>query len=806
MKISLNWLREFTFIPDNVDPQSLGKLFTAHTAEVEQVESEGASFDKMVVGQILEVNPHPNADKLRITRTNVGGEILQIVCGAPNIFAGQFVPVALPGSKVRWHGEGDLITLEPTKIRGVESYGMICAAEEIGLPPAGDGIVDLSALNPKAGTPLAEIFGKNDTVLTVDNKSLTHRPDLWGHYGIAREMSAIFKLPLKAINTDVAIPAQGESPNIEVKGKKICPRYIGIYVDGIKVDPSPEWLQKKLNTIGYKSISNIVDVTNLVMAEIGQPLHAFDATKIDTGIIVRNAKKNEKIKTLDGQERTLSEEMLVIADHKKALAIAGVMGGEDSEINNDTTKILIESANFDPSSVRKTSVKIGLRTEAVQRFEKSLDPNLAETAIKLACKYILEICPTARICGPAVDIKNYKEKKNIVSVNLKRVLSKIGVAISTEEIIDILTRLEFKPTLASKDKLKVEIPSFRATKDISIEDDLVEEIARMHGYNNITPVLPDLPIRLPIANIERKLKHKSRQIFAEALGFDEVYNHSFYSLIEIKKCHLIEEAHLQLLNYLSEDQTHLRTSLLPNILKNIGQNLKQFNEFKLFEIGHTYTNLQEFFPLEEKKICAAVVLSKKNQTDPFYIAKGALETYLKLIGFNTNTLKMDRISVCPYAHPNKLASFKLKKDDTEIARIFELHPSISKNYDLTSAKIAIIEVNFSAMVKEPFTATKFKAIPKFPGIRFDVSVSIDKKIEIGTVEKSIANCDKNLIKEVKLFDLYEGPNVDHDKKALAFSILLQSPERTLTDEEMKATQQKVFTKLTEIGGEIRGSK
>lgn len=806
MKISLNWLREYTFIPDNIDPQSLGKLFTAHTAEVEQVESEGASFDKMVVGQILEVNPHPNADKLRITRTNVGGEILQIVCGAPNIFAGQFVPVALPGSKVRWHGEGDLITLEPTKIRGVESYGMICAAEEIGLPKAGDGIVDLSELNPKAGTPLAELFGKNDTVLTVDNKSLTHRPDLWGHYGIAREVSAIFKSPLKPLDTELAIPAQGDSPNIEVKAKKLCSRYIGIYVDGIKIGPSPAWLQKKLTTIGYRSINNIVDVTNLVMAEVGQPLHAFDASKIETGIVVRNAKNEEKIKTLDGTERVLTNEMLVIADHKKPLAIAGVMGGENSEIYADTTRIMIESASFDPSSVRKTSVKIGLRTEAVQRFEKSLDPNLAETAMKLACKYILEVCPTAKIAGPATDIKNYKDKKTIVSVNLKRVLSKIGATISTEEIIDILTRLEFKPTLTSKDKLKVEVPSFRATKDISIEDDLVEEIARMHGYTNIVPVLPDLPIRLPLANIERKLKHKSRQIFAEALGFDEVYNHSFYSSEEIKKCHLIEEAHLQLLNYLSEDQTHLRTSLLPNLLKNIVENLKQFNEFKLFEIGHTYTNLQEYFPVEEKKICAAVVLNKKAQNYPFYIAKGSLETYLKLIGFNTNTLKIDRISACPYAHPNKLASYKLKKDDTEIARIFELHPSISKNYDLTQAKIAVIEINFTALVKEPFAATKFKPIPKFPGIRFDVSIAIDKNVEIGTVEKSILNCDKNLIKEVKLFDLYQGPNVAHDKKALAFSILLQSPERTLTDEEMKSIQQKVFAKLTEMGGKIRGGK
>ncbi len=819
MKISLNWIKEFVDIPKNLTPQALSRLFTLHTAEIEGFEDQAKDFENMVIGKILEILPHPNATKLQITKTDVGKETLQIVCGASNIKVGMLVPVALIGSKVRWHGEGELITLEKAKIRDVESYGMISAAEEIGLGKPGeksDGILDLSNTNAAAGTPLAEIFGKNDIIFTVDNKSLTHRPDLWGHYGIAREMAAITKNPLKPIQPHVNFPpAITAEPNsaFQVKAKKLCFRYIGVPIDGIKIEPSPDWMQKKLQSIGYRPINNIVDITNYVMAELGQPLHAFDADKIEGGIIVRTAKSNEEITTLDGITRKLDSEMLLIADHKKAIAIAGVMGGNNSEIDATTTRIILEAATFQPSSVRKTSVKLGLRTEAVQRFEKSLDPHLAQQAAYRTIELILQICPSAKVVSAPIDIKNFKDKKITVNVDLKKLTSKIGKNIETTEIKDILERLEFKVELKGK-KIRVEVPTFRATKDINIEDDLVEEVARMHGYDNIEPQLPELPIKLPPENRERKLKHFARQILAYGLGFNEVYNYSFYSLKDIQKALIPEELHVKIKNYLSEDQTHLRVSLVPNMLKNIAHNLKNFDQFKLFEVGRTYQDLQEYFPLEEKKICGVIVRNKKLKVtnsplsqEIFYEAKGALESFLGQFHLAGIGLRKGQ-TLCTYAHPNKYAEYYFKghDDTTALARVFELHPLVAKNHDIENTNIAIFEINFTQLAAAQQKETKYTPLPKFPEIEIDISVLMNHDAEIGAIQKTIANIDKNLIHSVELFDFYQGQGIPENKKALACKVILRANDRTLTDEEMKHIQQAIFAALQNMGGEIRGLK
>jgi len=811
MKISLNWLREFVNIPKDTDAHKLAMLFTIRTAEVETVQNQAGDFDNIVVGQILEIHPHPNADKLKVTKTSVGKETLQIVCGGTNIREGQYVAVAMLGAKVKWHGEGEPVVMQKAKIRDVESYGMICAGEEIGIeqnnnPDAGASpILDLSALKPAVGMSIAELLEKDDTILTVDNKSLTHRPDLWGHYGIAREVAAITGEKLKPIKTTVKFPAKGSAFDVEVKDPELCPRYIGIKIDGITVEPSPQWMQKRLQALGYRPINNIVDITNYVMAELGQPLHAFDVEKLDGGIIVRRAKEGEKITTLDKIERKLPKDTLVIADHKKAVAIAGVMGGNNSEIGASTVSILLEAANFHPSSVRKTSVKLGLRTEAVQRFEKSLDPHLAETGADRACELILQICPGATIAGPKTDVKNFKDKNIAVTVDLARVFSKIGVEIPVKKVIAMLEKLEFKITPLAGTKIKVEVPSFRATKDVSIEDDLVEEIARMYGYENIEPMLPELPIKLPMENRERTKKHFAREILAYGMGFNEVYNYSFYSKNDIRKALLPEELHILVENFLSEDQTHLRISLIPNLLKNVAHNLKNMDNFKIFEIGRTYEDLQEYFPKEEKKICGVIVKNKKTKGEVFYEAKGALETFLNTFRIPGTEMRKGE-SLCTFAHPNKYAGYYLKKNGEEIARVFELHPLIAKNYEVDNAKIGVFEINFTKLMEVEPKETRYKSIPKFPGITIDISVLIDKNREIGSLHKAIQSADKQLIKEIKLFDIYEGSNIPRDKKALAFSIHFRADDRTLTDEESKKVQEKIFTELQKLGGEIRGMK
>ncbi|NIA02029.1 MAG: phenylalanine--tRNA ligase subunit beta, partial [Nitrospirae bacterium] len=627
MYVSLDWLKDFVEIPGNLDPKDLADELTLKTAETEGVMNDAEKFENMVVGHVTELHPHPNADKLKLAKVSIGKDSHQIVCGGKNLKEGMYVAVALPKSKVRWHGEGDLVTLEKAKIRGEESYGMICQSAEIGLDNPDEGpedILDLSSQKPTPGTPLAELFGGDDTVIEFDNKSLTHRPDLWGHYGIAREIAAIKGFKFKELKPKFKAPAKGETVDVKIEDYDLCPRYCGLIINNIKVEDSPNWLKKRLKATGHGNHNNIVDVTNYVMTELGQPMHAFDKNYIKKGIVVRHAKKGEKITSLDGKKRELTQNMLVIADHEKPIAIAGIMGGENSEINSGTTSIILESANFNAASIRKTSTKLGVRTDAVQRFEKSLDPHMAQLAIERAAEIILDICPGSEIAGPMTDNEKFNKKPIKIKLDTDKTRSKIGVDISDKDIKKILESLEFEVS----NGFEVTVPSFRSTKDVLIEDDLIEEVARIYGYENIPASLPMLPTKLPEENTERFKKHRARDLFSHSLGFDEVYNYSFYGINEIKNTLLSEEGHIKLLNYLSEDQTHMRTSLTPNLLKNLQLNIKYFDNVKLYEIGRTYKEIGEYFPLEEKFVGGAI-LQKGKTDEPFYEAKGAVEAFFE---------------------------------------------------------------------------------------------------------------------------------------------------------------------------------
>lgn len=805
MLVSLNWLKDFVDTPA-MRGDKLGELLTLKTAEVDRVIDEGEDLSGIVVGQVIEVQKHPNADKLKVTKTSIGKETLQIVCGGENLKEGMYVAVACLGAKVKWHGEGELVVMEKAVIRGVESYGMICASVEIGLNNPDEGahdILDLSALKPEVGTEVKDILHKDDVILEFDNKSLTHRPDLWGHVGIAREIAAVTGGKFKPLKVDVKIPETGESVDVKVKNKELCPRYCGLIINNIKVGQSPQWLAKRLSATGHGIHNNIVDVTNYVMTELGQPMHAFDKALIEGGIVVRTAKKNEKIRTLDGKEQTLDENMLVIADHKKPVAVAGIIGGEYSGINENTTSIILESANFNSSSVRRTSVKLAVRTDSVQRFEKALDPLLAETAIRHAAEIILKICPEAVIAGPITDIQKLNKKPLKITLDTEKAKSKIGADLSTEEMKRILESLEFKVTEKGR-KIKtfvVEVPTFRATKDVLIEDDLIEEIARIYGYDNIAHLLPSLPVRLPLENIERSKKHKARELFSYGLGFDEAYNYSFYGLADIKKSLLVEAQHLKLQNYLSEEQTHMVTSLVPNILKNLQENVKNFGEIKVYEIGHTYMEIGEYFPLEEKKICGAILVKGKSDKI-FYEAKGCIEAFIQKFNL-THAAEAKGAKNTPYAHPVKSLTF-IDHSGKSLATCFMLHPTVQKNYDLSGYSIAVFEINFTESLRLSEAISSYKRLPKFPSISFDVSVSVDKNVEVKTVQDVIENSEKELISSVKLFDIYEGEKIENDKKAFAFSIVLQANDRTLTDLEMAQVQSKIFASLEAMGGKIRG--
>lgn len=809
MYVSLNWLKDFVDLPEGVSPEELAKTLTVKTAETEGVSHGNELLENVVVALVEELKPHPNADKLRIAKILIGTKHIEVVCGGANLKEGMYVAYAPSGAKVKWHGEGDVVVLEKAKIRGVESDGMICASEEIGLNKAEsegpEDILDLSSMKPTPGTLMTDLLGLNDTIIEFDNKALTHRPDLWGIYGIAREISAIYKTKFKALKPSPKIPTKGDQVKVTVENFTLCPRYCGVIIKNVKIQESPDWMKKKLTAVGHKCYNNIVDVTNFISAELGQPLHAFDKRLIEKGIVVRTAKKGEKITTLDGEERKLTKEMLLIADEKKPLALAGIMGGKNSSIQGDTTEIIIESATFYGGNIRKTSTALGLRTESVQRFEKQLDPNLSLFAMLRAIELILEVSPGSAVAGPITDEHKFDEKLKTVELSIQRACSKIGVEISKKEIKDILKGLHFDIEENEKDKdiLNITIPSFRAQKDVNSEDDLIEEIARIYGYDAIPAILPSLPTTLPEENPERLAKHDLRKLLTLNLGFNEILTYSFYSKTDIEKSGIGEEAHILIENYLSEDQTHMRKSLIPNMLNKVILNAKYLDEFKLFELGRTYKDTKEYFPLEEKWLTGIITTKDKNVKDkPFYEVKGAVETILAHI--KIPFFKLVQGSTLSYAHPTKSATLLSQTGET-LGTIFVLNPIVAKKYDLNSHTIAAFELNLSVLTRLNKTTPKYKELSRFPSIEFDVSVVIDETTEISTIEESIKKADKHLIQNIKLFDFYKGPNIETNKKAVAFKITLSSLDRTLTDSDMQTVQKKVFENLKSLGGSIRGA-
>lgn len=809
MKISLNWIKEFVDLPEKYSAKELAELLTLRTCEVEGFEDQKINFSNMVVGKVHGLRPHPNANKLRLAYTDIGGKIVQIVCGGQNLAQNMLVPVALPGSIVNWHGAGELAELKETKIRGESSFGMICAGEEIGLERSPEGhIMNLSesfpemlSKPPKPGTPLAEALGLDDIIFEIDNKSLTHRPDLWGHYGMAREFAAFSGKKLKPFAPKVSFPKKGSAVKVGLQKPDIAARFLSAIISGIRVEESPQWMKNRLEFCGIRPVNNIVDITNYVMLELGHPMHAFDRNivKNDT-FVVRFSKPGEKIETIDHKIRELSGEDALVTNGEKALAIAGVMGGAESEIGPQTAEIVLEVVTWNHVFVRRTSQRHGLRSDAAQRFEKSLDPEIAGFAFARACELILRICKGAHLEGPATDVYPRKPKKISVLLEEDRVNKKIGETLPEKEMAAHLKALEFEVKKAKKGCLEVTVPSFRATKDINIEDDVVEEIARMHGYEKIQPALPMLPVRLPIENRERILEHSVRDILSLALGWNETSQYSFYGKQEILKCLLPEEAHILLENPLTEDQTHMRVSLLPNLLKSAAHNLNFRDHFKLYEIGRTYIKQKKYFPLEEKFICVAMV-RPENGKEVFYDALGAVRAFFDELALKIRT--EPAANPPPYAHPGKCADVKISGN--QIAAVYEVHPLVLQNFDI-KMPIAVFEINFSRLSKLAEQKRIYKSLPRFPGIEIDISVLVPKKTPAREVAELMRKTEQNLIADISLIDIFENKKLGEDKKSFTFRVLLQSPDRTLTDEEMREIQQKIWKTLSGNNFEVRGLK
>jgi phenylalanyl-tRNA synthetase, beta subunit, non-spirochete bacterial len=804
MLLSLNWLKDFIKIPKGITPEDLALRLTMHTVEVEGWSDQSASFKGVVVGKVLTVDKHPNADRLRVTTVDIKKEVLTIVCGAPNVEAGQLVPVATIGA-ILPNG----LEIKESEIRGEKSYGMICAEDELGLGSNHEGIMVLGK-KAKIGEAFSEYLNLDDIILEIDNKSLSNRSDLWGHYGMAREIGTFYDTELKDYNEFLKpeITPGTEKLDVKVEDKKLCPRYMALAVSGIKVEESPTWLKDRLVAVGLRPINNIVDITNYVMFETGQPLHAFSRDQVSK-IIVRTAKKGEHIETLDGKERELDEEMLVIANGDGPIAVAGVMGGQNSGVTDETTEIVIEAANFDAVSIRKTEGKLSLRTDASIRYEKSLDPNLVETGLRRAYALLKTICKTAEASSEIIDISNFSVNQGPVVLGLNWINDKIGQEIPEKQIINILERLGFVVVKDGND-LSVTIPTWRAAKDVAIKEDILEEIVRVYGYDNIVTSAPLISLDPPEILSERVLERKIQTILSSNFGLNETYNYSFVGESQLKKLNLDFTNYLKLVNPISDQLTILRQNLIVGLLGSVKVNQFNFDEVRLFELGRVYLDApgnydkaggdKERLPYQEKRV--AFVLSGK-QGDYFSESKGITESLIKQIFGGAFEAEFVTVEDFPAYSDNK-KSVRVRVNNRDLGLVSTINSEVSGKFGLKNETVTV-ELNLAELLAlyTSCPLVKYKPVPKYPMISRDLAFVVDSGMMYNDLRREIKSFD-DLIVEVELFDSYQGDKLGEDKKSLAFHVIYQSLERTLRAEEIDAIQTKLIARLEEkFGAQIR---
>jgi phenylalanyl-tRNA synthetase beta chain len=800
MNISLNWLKEFVNL-GNISPEEIKDQLTAHTVEVEKIIEQKEQFKNIVVAKILEIKKHPQADKLQIAMVDAGEkEPLKIVCGAPNIAVEQLVPLAKIGA-ILPNG----LAIKKAEIRGENSNGMLCAEDELGLGSDHSGIMILDE-KAKIGQDLSEYLSLNEIILEIDNKSISNRPDLWGHYGIARELSVVLEKKLKPYETkEIKIKNNKETKEeknieVEIKAKNLCKKYLALKIDGIKIEESPVWLKNKITSLGLKSINNIVDATNYVMFEIGQPLHAFDAEGINK-IIIRKADKNEVIMALDEKEKKLNENDLVIATESMAIAIAGVIGGKEKEINNTTTSIIIESANFDAVSIRKTAQKINTRTDAAMRFEKGLDPNLCQLALNKMVEIIKKIQPKAILKYEIIEKGDFKNEEIMINLDLKWANKIIGQEIEEKKIKNILERLGLEIQNNSQESWNIKIPSWRQ-KDLQIKEDIIEEIIRIYGYNNIKAIVPNDELTPPEKDPQLQLINKAKKILSNNYKITESYNYSFVNEDQLLKLNFDPKTYVKLLNPLSSQHALLRQTLITNLILNIKTNQSRNDLISIFEIGNIFLNIAggphkdkkrtENLPYQEKKLALIISDSKNNSFN-----------YLKNIIFNfllelSDTLEIEfspTESIISWSDKNEKCL--IMADGKEIGFIAKIDNGILNKNGIkkeTSASEISLKSLLTAISKGK--QKQYQTIAKFPAVNRDLAFVIDQKIFYNDISREIKNFD-SLIKDLELFDVYSGENLENNKKSLAFHIVYQSDEKTLTSEEIDKIQNKLIKHLEE---------
>ncbi|MDD6795228.1 MAG: phenylalanine--tRNA ligase subunit beta [Clostridiaceae bacterium] len=791
MKVPFNWIKDYVDI--NVEPKELGDILTLTGSQLEELQIQGDNIKNVVVCNIEKIEKHPDADRLCVCQVNIGEEVIQIVTAATNMKEGDNVPVALHKSIL-----ADGTEIKKGKMRGVVSNGMFCSEEELGI--AGDEPVHGLMILPKdapVGMDIKKYLGLNKAIL--DFEITSNRPDCLSILGMAREAGAALKTNYRMPNTKFDVKGQGninDELKVEIKSD-LCNRYMARKIKNVKITQSPGWMQERLLEAGVRPINNIVDITNFVMLEIGEPMHAYDSRELTKGhIVVENAKDGEKFTTLDEVERELDSSFLCIKDGDRTIGLAGIMGGLNSEIQDDTTEVVFECANFDGTNIRVNSKKISLRTEASSRFEKDIDPNLAKLALDRACALVCEL-NAGEVVEGTIDVYPKVKEISHMTVSSSWINKFLGTSITAEEMKTALDSIDLKTEIEG-DNLQITVPTFRI--DIAIREDIAEEVARIYGYDKVPATVFEVT---PL----RENRHKNellREVVMETLvnsGLNQSISYSFVSPKVFDKIKVAEDSKLRdvikIKNPLGEDYSVMRTSTLPSMMESLGRNYARNNEeAALFEIGKVYIKNEDENVLPTEK--NTLTIGMYGNCD-FLDLKGVVENVLDRLGITK--ARFVRESENPTFHPGKTAAIQLRG---KMAGVFgEIHPDVQEEYGLEK-ECYVAELDLDLLYEAANTKRSYTPLPKFPAATRDIAVLVDEEVLVGDIEDTIKRAGGNLVEKITLFDIYRGVQVPEGKKSVAYAIVYRDHKKSLNDNEVNKIHDKILKNLSnKFGAELR---
>ena len=811
MKVSLNWIRDYVQLPADADLKKLAYDLTMSTVEVEDATDLGASFHDMVVGVINTIEQHPNADKLKVCKTDIGGRVEDIVCGGSNLREGMKVAVALPGAMCKWHGEGDLVEIKKSKLRGVDSYGMICGAVEIGLadlfPTKEEAhILDLSDFDAPAGTPLADALDLNDIILEIDNKSMTNRPDLWGHYGIAREIAALYDLPMVEFPHFDRNVENTSGFHVTVEDAERCPRMIGTQIENVCVKPAPYWMQVRIWKTGMRPINALVDITNYVMLATGQPSHAYDSDHIAGHIIVRRAKAGETLTLLNGKELPLSTDDLTIADDADIVGLAGVMGGAKDSILPTTSKVILEIANFQAAGIRRTALRYDNRTEASARYEKAIDPERCDQAFDLSMQLFSQLYPEIKVTG-LVDQYPEHLKQAEIDVPLSWLERRLGKRLSPDEIKHKMELLGYGISFDG-DNMHVVVPTWRSTGDVSIQADIMEEVARMYGYENFEAEPITTTFDGAINQLDKDLERRIKEYLAIRCGMQEIFTYPWMEESYVNAVLQSTEGILSLSTPPSPAERFVRSSLLPNLCKAVVKNERYFDEFSIFETAQVFRDEnytspydpREKLPSQRKNVAGAFATTDKDITALFRKAKGVVEMMARYVHMEALTFKQAEKPVWA----DNVVWLNIYRGDEKVGDLALLAKKVSMACGIKNMNVMLFQLDQDSLVPLKSRTNTFTHLAEYPMTDYDISLLVDGSVQWKDVAQTVRGIKSELLHGAAFVDEYRGKQVPAGKKSLTLRLAIGSKDKTLTSAEIEEVASGVLNKIAKrFGAELR---